>query len=463
MSIFTKSAWRTVCNSNDAFVPEFWARESLRILESSLVMANLVNKDYSSDVASYGDVVNTRMPTTFVATNKVDGDEVYQQSAETTNVQVCLNQHAYQSFIIYDREMSLSFTDLVNFYLRPAVRAIAVSVDETVMAQKYAFLANSVGKLGVAPTKSTLVDAQIKLDSLNCPLENRYGIITAAQKGAILNVDAFTEADKVGDRGEAVRNGSIGQKLGTQWVMTQNNRTIGATTTKTGAVNKTAGYAAGSTSIAMDGFGTAPVAGEWLTIAGDMTPQFVTAYGSNTATITPGLKYAVANDAVVTAYTAGAINLSAGYTSGYNKALAIDGFSIAPQTGQLISIGTSGTGARYGAKTLGIGSSGSQLTATTNLMIDRPLEANAANDAVVGVGPAGDYGFVFHPDAITLVSRPLALPPVNNVRSAVVNYNGLAIRVCVGYNMAKQGTQVNVDVLYGVKVLNTSLGCVMYS
>ena len=44
------SAAVTVCydNDNDAFIPEMWANESLVILEESMVMCNLVHRDFEN-------------------------------------------------------------------------------------------------------------------------------------------------------------------------------------------------------------------------------------------------------------------------------------------------------------------------------------------------------------------------------------------------------------------------------
>ncbi|MEX0827859.1 MAG: hypothetical protein WD005_02800, partial [Haliea sp.] len=50
------------CFDNDAFVPEVWAQEGLAILEENMVAANLVHRDFENQIASFGDVVNTRRP-----------------------------------------------------------------------------------------------------------------------------------------------------------------------------------------------------------------------------------------------------------------------------------------------------------------------------------------------------------------------------------------------------------------
>ena len=55
---------RVIPYANDliAFVPEFWANESIRILENNMVMPNLIHQDFSNIVARAGQTVHTRQP-----------------------------------------------------------------------------------------------------------------------------------------------------------------------------------------------------------------------------------------------------------------------------------------------------------------------------------------------------------------------------------------------------------------
>ena len=124
---------------NDAFIPEQWANEGLAILEENMVMANLVSRDFEPEVRNYGDVVNTRRPGTFTITRKADGDTLVPETAAATNVPVRLDQWFYKNFVIKDGEASLSFQDLVDVYLLPAMQVIARSVDRAIMGRIHAF------------------------------------------------------------------------------------------------------------------------------------------------------------------------------------------------------------------------------------------------------------------------------------------------------------------------------------
>ena len=101
---------------------------------------------------------------------------------------------------------------------------------------------------------------------------------------------------------------------------------------------------------------------------------------------------------------------------------------------------------------------------TTEILPNTPLDAAIADDAVVGIGPAGEYCFGFHRNAVALVVRPLAEPRSGTgALSYVANFNGLSIRVVITYDGDKQGHLVTVDMLAGVKTLDTRLGVVMYA
>lgn len=454
-----KSIWCThSANSIDAFIPELWAQESLMILEANMVAANLVHRDFSNEIANFGDIVNTRQPAEFVMKRKVDADSVTIQNADATNVPVPLDQHPHTSFMIKDGEESKSFVELRDEYLEPALLSIAQGIDEIVLGQLYQFMANSAGKLGTDPTKATVIGVREFMNANKVPSQGRNLVIPPSMEGALLNVADFINAEKVGDDGTALREGSLGRKFGLNTFMCQNcpDVAVGSTVTVTTLVNNIAGYAKGTTVLAVDG-GTTILAGEWCKIAGDDTPHRIVARDADPATqITleaPGLRYAVLNNAIVTVYAAGDVDFGAGYAAGYAKEIVTTLFTVAPRTGQLVTFGASAA-TRY-----------AQLTAPTTVasLLDRPLAASIADADVMGIGPAGAYGFAFHRNALALVMRPLAAPASGTgALSFTASYNGLSLRVTITYDGEKQGHLVTVDVLCGVKVLNTSLGGVIF-
>ena len=453
-------------NDNSALVPEIWAQESLMFLENSMVMGMLVHRDFQNEVARFGEVVNTRRPSGFEAVRKVDGDDVTVQDASLVNVAIRMDQHWHTSFLIYDGEESKSMQSLIETHAQPALSSIAQAIDQTIFGESYNFMDNYAGKLGTTPTAATMIALRESLTKSKCPLVGRRLTVSPDAEGSFLNIADWVNANSVGDEGSAMREGHLGRKFGFDTFTSQNVPAIAAgnTVDVTGNVDLVGGYAVDTTTLAVEGFTGSPtrILGAWITLAGDMTPQRVTAIDTNSGgdlveiTIDPGLRYAVANDAAITIYTPGTINQAvspAGYAQYWVKEMVLSNFSVAPKSGQLVAFGT------------GEDLFGTVGTPTaTGVTLSRSLDTAVANAANVAIGPAGQYCLGFHKNAIALVTRPLAMPVAGSgVRSAVANYNGLSIRATITYDPYKQGHLVTLDLLAGVKTLDSSLGAVMFA
>ncbi len=458
--MFTKCAINTFFdNSVTAYVPQMWANESLMILEENMVAANLVHRDFSPIVADYGDTVNTRRPASFISIRKTANDDVTDQDATATNVPVVLNQLAHVSFVIRDAQASLAFKDLVAEFLRPAMIAQAKLVDQVILSQYAQFLGNAVGGLGSLSSSNVkdrmLLSRQVMNTNL-APENTRNLLWTSVSETAALANELFISAQQVGDGGNALKNATLGRKLGFDNYMSQNVPVVSAAATDVITGASTADYAAGTTALTVDGFTGTVVANDWVKIDGQ--PYRVVSKTDDTGNLVgivipaPGLRFSILNNAVISGYQAGAVNLAAGYAAGYVGSIALDGFTNFPAVGQMITFGTSTTSAIYVIV---------QTTSTT-VTLDRPLEAALADDATAHPGPEGSYNFGFHRNAIALVSRPLAMPPSGiGANGAVVNYNNVSMRCLLSYDGKKEGTRVTLSMIFGVKVLDTDLGVVM--
>lgn len=454
-------------NNNDAFIPEMWANESLAILEENMVLANIIHRDFSPTIAKFGDTVNTRKPSEFTARRKDMTDNVTIQDATATNIPVVLNQHVHTSFIIYDGEESKAFKDLVAEYLRPAMLANARLLDRVVAGQYHRFISNArtAGKLQSltnSTAKRYILDTRNAQNLLKVPEDNgRNFAITPISETEILDTDIFLSAEKVGDGGTALREASIGRKLGYNFWMSQNVPYVDvAGTIDTAAGTITSATAAGNTaSMACTVSGYDVAVGSWVTIAGDMQPYRVTArtFSTNTTAITVDrpLKFGCSGSAVLTAYKTCTVNLSGGYAAGYSKTIVLDGFT----SGKFLQVGQILSTATVNYTVINVESaSGTAQTVT----LDRPLEASLANDEVLYPGPAGAYNLALHKNALGLVVRPLAAPKVSGLLASVVNYNDLSMRAVITYDGNKQGHLVTLDFLCGIAALDLDLGAIMF-
>jgi len=462
-------------NDNEALVPELWANESLAILEENMVMANLVHRDFSPYVASYGDVVNTRRPSEFSTRRKAQSDSVENQDAESTNVQVPLNQHIYVSFTIKDEEASLSFKELISYYMDPAAMQMARSVDRVLLGQVHEFLDNKAGKLAgmtSSTAKNDVLDAREVMNVNKAYPQNRRLVVSPYAETSMLQTELFLAADKRGDMGTALEEARLGRILGFDTYMDQNVPYCPLSGADINTLNHTAGASAGDTGNKACTSSTEVTNGEFVWFTGDQQPQVISAHtgsGSTTGiTLVDAYKNAVAANAVGYAFNAASVDLAGhtsanssitAYAAGYDKKIRIDGCTAnkTPVVGQLLAHGT-GTS----RKTYTIIEVESVNTTCVYVWLDRPLETALSDGDDVFPGPHGSMCLAFHRDAIALVSRPLALPSrAHGVQSAVGSYNGLAMRVAMQYNITKQGTIVTLDMLCGVKVLDEDLGCVV--
>ena len=145
---------------------------------------------------------------------------------------------------------------------------------------------------------------------------------------------------------------------------------------------------------------------------------------------------------------AGAVNHAAGYVAG-DKSMVVDGFnddSNPIRVGDIFHI-ASGTNYYTVTSTVTTGSD------TTTINFEPGLvETTVADDAVINID-ASQSAIGLHPSAVALASRGYGIVPEGlGVRSAIVNYKGLPIRVSVYAQSLK--IIVQYDILYGTKLVH---------
>jgi len=462
--------FRFYANDNDALVPEIWAQEGLIQLEENMVMSRLVYRDFEMDVANYGDVVNTRVPGDFKFYRKAQSDTVTSQDASLTNVAVPLDQHMYVNFIIKDEEASKSFQDLVDVHITPAARAMARGIDRVLIGQTPQFLTNYAGKLETMNStlaKGYMLDAREKLNNNNVPMENRNLVLCPSAETHMLNTELFTAANQRGDDGTALEEAMLGRVLGFNTYMDQNTGdvSLGSADYQSGNIDAAQAAGNGSVNFAINTDANyEATAGEYIWIAGEghaMTLNSVATGNSTTEgiTVSPNFVHGCDANAVCRIFKKCAVQ--GDFTSGYDKALTFDGYNKPPQAGQIVSFGTGSSRHTYTIIQTYVNSSNAS---AYDVWLDRPLSANVSDNDDAFMGPSGGHNLAFHPHAMALVCRPLALPGnALGVQSGLAAYNDLAMRATMQYDISYQGTRVTLDLLAGVKVLNTSLGCILWS
>lgn len=80
-----------------------------------------------------------------------------------------------------------------------------------------------------------------------------------------------------------------------------------------------------------------------------------------------------------------------------------------------------------------------------------------ADDAVTTILHTHRANLAFHKNCFALATAPLA-PPIGGAAAAVVNYKGISARVVYDYTMMTKKNLISIDLLFGRKTLDRSLG-----
>jgi hypothetical protein len=215
-------------NTLTAFTPQLWSRESVRILREKIQMPQVVNKDFSTDLASYGDTVNTRKITKFGDADDVptDGTDLAVTDLNASNITVTLNKHKHKTFKLTSREATRSFMNLVVEYLDPAMLSLANTLDKDLLAL-YASIVPTVTCASAGGYKDAFNKCKLKLNKQLCPQQGRVAVIADEDEAGLTNLDLIVQANTSGSTVGLIE-GSIGRFKGFDILRSTNVFSVGS-------------------------------------------------------------------------------------------------------------------------------------------------------------------------------------------------------------------------------------------
>lgn len=213
------------------FIPEIWSKKLLKVFDKTVVMANLVNRDFEGDIQSPGDVVHVR---TFgdVTINDYTRDMTISfQSLTDPMVDLTIDQQKYFAFKVDDLNKAQADINILEGYASRAAIAIRDVVDSRLIGHYADVDAGNVIGTDLSPitlTSSNIYDYITQLgetlDDCNIPSEGRNLVITPKFKTMLLQSDEFTRATSLGDN--VIQNGYIGNVAGFAVHVTTNNAAV---------------------------------------------------------------------------------------------------------------------------------------------------------------------------------------------------------------------------------------------
>lgn len=297
--------------ANTFLTPDIIAREALMVLESNMVAANLVYRDYAQEFtgAKRGDTITIRRPPV-LATKEYAGS-IDVQNVTENSLPLTLNKHFDVSVAVTAKELTLDLESFSRQVVQPAMLSMAERID-TLVYEQYVDIHNFVGNAGTPAypnSLETLAAVDQRLNEMRIPLMNRVNIMNPKGKAKLMGVPDLVRADARGDAGTMLREASLGRSMGLDHYMAQNIRrhtagALGGTPTATAS--------SGATSVTIAGGGAAGTVkkGDILTFAGmvdefNVSRSFIATAdatldgtGGGTVTISPALPGALSGAAV---------------------------------------------------------------------------------------------------------------------------------------------------------------------
>jgi hypothetical protein len=205
--------------ADGVFSPDIWSRQVLRATESNLVLAKCVNRGFEDD-ASVGKTVKVASIGNLAARAKTENTAIDYESIAETVVTITLNLWSYAAVGIEDIVKVQSQVDVQNEYQKKLGYALAKDID-TKLATDLGGFSRTVGTLGTAVTDANVLAAVKLLDDADVPQEDRFFVMSPAEKVSKLALDRWSNALYIGNS-KPVVSGSLGDMYGLNLFVTTN-------------------------------------------------------------------------------------------------------------------------------------------------------------------------------------------------------------------------------------------------
>jgi hypothetical protein len=202
------------------FSPDIWSKQVLRATEANLVIATSVNRTFEAD-ASVGKTVKVASIGNLAARAKAENAVITYETVAETAVTITLNLWSYAALGIEDIVKVQSIVDVQNEYQRKLGYAIAKDID-TKLASDFAGFSQVVGTLGTAASDANVLAAIKLLDDADVPQDDRFFVMTPAEKVAKLALDRWSNALYIGTSQYPTRSGMLGDMYGVNLAVTTN-------------------------------------------------------------------------------------------------------------------------------------------------------------------------------------------------------------------------------------------------
>ena len=204
---------------NKFLTPEVVANEALMCLQSNLVMADLVHRDYADEFVAVGDTISIRKPAKFVAKNFTGTTEP--QDITEGSVTVKLDRFRDVTVAVTSKELSLDIEDFSAQVVQPAMQAIAQAIDQDLLAVAAEKAGKSLDGTKEATDLSDIAAMAKQLDMAKAPVQNRSLVLHPEHKYRYALTENLSNVSYAGDN-ETLRDALLGKVYSLETYMDQN-------------------------------------------------------------------------------------------------------------------------------------------------------------------------------------------------------------------------------------------------
>lgn len=205
--------------ANTFLTPEVVAKEALMVLQSNLVMADLVHRDYSDEFVAVGDTISVRKPAKFIAKNFTG--QTSTQDITEGSVAVKMDRFRDITVAVTAKQLTLDIASFSEQVIAPAMQAIAQAIDEDLLAvgvSKAGFVKAGTAK----PTNlEDIAELAKKLDLNKVPTQNRRLVMHPTHKYRYALTDNLSKVSYAGDNA-TLRDALLGRIYTLDTYMDQN-------------------------------------------------------------------------------------------------------------------------------------------------------------------------------------------------------------------------------------------------
>lgn len=198
------------------FVPQIWAKELMENRTNNLVMLNLVNHQYESDLLQKGDTVHIEKMDEFTVQDIDETVGLTVTAATTSEDTIVIDKYVGFAKAYQDVIKKQSAYELRAPIVERGGRALATAIDNYILS-KWANVATANKPAAISNlTFASIVDAHAILDSKNVPEDNRYLVVNGIGRADLRKIPEFTAYKETGEAGLVKSNkGLVGEIYGT--------------------------------------------------------------------------------------------------------------------------------------------------------------------------------------------------------------------------------------------------------